>query len=524
MSSNGNKTFNLAPVVAVLLGLIVAFHLGNAFVGKSLIRASHLGTALAYAHDGIDLLKPVIPGFNAAETPTAQELPLWQASVALAFQATHSTWYGWANLVSLILFATGLWPLFQLARPYVGERAAWWSLVFFLAQPLIVVQAGKASTDGFCLAVSFWFLYFADRMIRSGQWRWWFPTALFACLAAITKLPFFMVAGWCSVAMLFVNRVRTWQPWALLISAGLVATGVFAAWAHYCDSLSGLAEYPYMELRLAKSPYAFHFFFGDLHTRLSPGGWLKGGWRFLHATVGSLPFVALLLAALLRPGYRLPKLWLLATLLTTLVFTNLVLIHWHYYLMCCAPVALLCGATLARWENFWAKEIASRWFRFSLVVVALAGSALDGVIAMKIAIDYDYFPKAMSALVRQHTRPEDRLLVFKCDTEWPGEVLFRAERKGLYVPSLESSPTGQTPKGLLELLANETDLQRLRALGYTKLVLLSESTARVAVEAVNPGSQRQRVMYPASLSPKVDAWPTVYRSEDLLIKEIPAAP
>src|SRR2546425_5202805 len=100
---------------------MVVFHMGNALLGKSFIRAQHLGTALEYAHGPINLLRPVIVGFNATGTPTVLELPLWQAAAALALKAADSTWYGWANLVSLILFATGLWPLFQLARPYIRQ-------------------------------------------------------------------------------------------------------------------------------------------------------------------------------------------------------------------------------------------------------------------------------------------------------------------------------------------------------------------------------------------------------------------
>src|SRR5207245_780638 len=184
-----------------LFGLTVIFHLANALLGKSFIRASHLGTALEYAHGPINLLRPVIVGFNATGTPTAQELPLWQAAAALVFKATNSTWYGWANLVSLLLFATGLWPFFQLARQYVGERAAWWSIVFFLAQPLIIAMSGLAGTDSFCLVLTIWFLFFADKLIRTGHPRWWLPTALFATLSALSKLPFFMAAGFCSLFM-----------------------------------------------------------------------------------------------------------------------------------------------------------------------------------------------------------------------------------------------------------------------------------------------------------------------------------
>jgi hypothetical protein len=57
---------------------------------------------------------------------------------------------------------------------------------------------------------------------------------------------------------------------------------------------------------------------------------------------------------------------------------------------------------------------------------------------------------------------------------------------------------------------------------FNKLFLLSESPVRYAVEATNPGSQRKRIFYPATISPTVDAWPMVYRSEDILIREIPA--
>jgi len=268
----------------------------------------------------------------------------------------------------------------------------------------------------------------------------------------------------------------------------------------------------------------------DLDLEIRAGEWLAvqgktgHGKSTLLQLLGGLDRVVLLLAALFRRGNLVPKFWLLATLLTTLVFTNLVLMHWHYYLMCCLPVALLCGATLARWENFFAQEISGRCLRLVLVGLVLVLSALEGIIAMKISLDYDGFPQEMSVLLRQYTKPEDKLLVFKCDPEWGGEVLFRAGRKGLVVPTLESPPRGQTKKGLLEILDNEVDLRRLKSLGYNKLVLMSESPVRFAVQAVNPGSQRKRFFYPATISQKVDAWPEVYRSEDILIRDIPDAP
>src|SRR6266478_8739499 len=205
MNTTEPKPIPLLPIVVCLFGLIVAFHVGSALTGRSFIRASHLGTALEYSKGKIDLLRPVIVGFNANGAPTAQELPVWQALAGAAFKVTGSRWYGWANLVSLALFATALPPFLQLARRYVGERAAWWAVAFFLAQPIIVVMAGEAASDGFCLVVTFWFVFFADKMIQTGDWRWWLPTALFGALGAISKLPFFMAAGIFAGFLLFVR-------------------------------------------------------------------------------------------------------------------------------------------------------------------------------------------------------------------------------------------------------------------------------------------------------------------------------
>jgi len=514
------KPLQLSALVWVLLGFIVAFHLGGALMGKSIYRASYLGTALEYGRGPIDLLRPIIVGWNARGTPTAQELPVWAAAAGVAFKVTGSEWYGWANIVSLLFFLTGLWPFLRLARQYTDERAAWWAAAFLLAQPVIIMLAGEASPTGSCLTAMLWFLFFVDKMIRTANARWWWPAALVGSLLAISKLPFFMTAGLCGVFMLLVHRTRSWRPWFLLATAGAAAGLAFAAWTHYADSLAAQAEYPYVELRLSQSPFIAFWYFGDLHYRLSLGHWVKGSWRFLHATLGSLPLTALLVYAVVRPGNRLPKLWLVAMFLTTLLFTHLVLEHWHYYLMCSPAVAILCGATVARWEERWRQEMTARCLTLALACLVLVLSAVDGLIAMKIALNYDYFPESISQIVRQHTKPDDKLLLYTCDPIWGGEVLFRSRRNGLSVMALRASPNGPSRKGLFDLLGNQSDLARLKSLGYNKLVLVSESPVYFAVQAANPGSKRKRVYYPESISQTVDTWPVIYKSEDLLIQDI----
>ncbi len=307
----------------------------------------------------------------------------------------------------------------------------------------------------------------------------------------------------------------------MLAGAGAVAAGVFAVWTRYADSMSAQAEYPYVELRLSKSAFITFWYFGDLAYRLNPAHWLKGAWRFAHATMGALPVVLLLVLALIRKGNRLPKLWLGAACVTALVFTHLVLEHWHYYLMCCPAVAMLCGTTLARWDEIGKQEIGPAWLRAGLAGAVLVGACVTGVLSMKIALQYDYYPEAMSAILREHTKPEDKLIFYKCDPHWGGEELFRSGRKGLSVMALRRSAAGPSPKGLFDLLENEADLQRLKSLGYNKLVMMSQSPVMFAVQAASPGRRMERTLYPQTVSAKVDAWPVVYRSEDILIKEIP---
>ncbi len=518
------NTAPLRALVVGLLGLTVILHLGCALAGRPIYRASYLGTAIEYSRSSVDLLRPVIVGFNATGTPTVQELPLWQAAAGLVFKLTHSTWYGWANLVSLGLFATCLWPLLQIARGYVEERAAWWALAFFVAQPLIVLMAGEAGPDGFALAASIWFLYFADRLVRSNEGWCWLPAALLGSLAAVSKLPFFVAAGICSIFLLFMAGGHRWRTWALLASVGGAAAVVFFAWTAYGERVAAQAEYPYVELRLSKSEFMRYWYLGDLAYRLDPRHWIKGGWRFLHATLGTLPFIALLLPACFRPGNRMPKLWLLATFITTLIFTHVLLEHWHYYLMCCPPVALLCGLTLARLEPAFSEHLSGSPLRWGLAFLILVFGTVDGLVTMKVSINLDSYPREMSAIIREHTLPEDKLVLYACDLNWGGEELFTSGRRGLSVMALQSGPRAPAPKGLMDLVKNPADLRRLQELGYSKLVMISESPVRYAARGSNPGSRQTRLEFPATLSPEVDAWPVVFQSADILIKEIPKVP
>ncbi|MGH7967972.1 MAG: glycosyltransferase family 39 protein, partial [Limisphaerales bacterium] len=395
----------------------------------------------------------------------------------------------------MLLFATALWPLFQIGRACLGERGAYWTLVFFLAQPLIIVISGRAGTDGLCLALSIWFFYLADRLIQKGEMRWWLPTAVVASLAAVSKVPFFMAMGLAVGLVLLLDRerARSARLWLLLMSIGIVSALAFFAWTHYTNWLAAQAEFPYVELRVEKSGALRSFFFGDLHYRLNPYNWGKGGWRVLNSTLGSLGLIVLPVAGLYSKGSRVAKALLAGAFLTTLVFTQLVLVHSHYFLMVCPGVALLCAAGVKELEHLAPPAAIESYFYTPCIALALALGSVQGLIGSKIALNYDRYPAEICAIIRQHTKPDEKIIIF--GGGWGGRELFSSGRKGLSV---------QTSEALAQMACGKA-LRSLQELGFNRLVLLSESPLLAALQESNPGSAYKRAHYPSSICPAVDS-------------------
>lgn len=70
------------------------------------------------------------------------------------------------------------------------------------------------------------------------------------------------------------------------------------------------------------------------------------------------------------------------------------------------------------------------------------------------------------------------------------------------------------------VLEDERVYARLRQLGFTKLVMVSESPRIAAVEH-STKLVSQRATYHSPVTPLVQGWPTVVQTDDILIKELP---
>ena len=505
--------WSLFGVVLLLVLACSAFHIKQALAGHSIYRDQHLGTAVVWAKEGINLLKPTIIGFNANHTPTPQEFPFWQALTALMFKAL-GPWFGWGNVVSLISVFSALYPRYQLAVRCGGRRTGIWALVFFVAQPLIFIEAGKAGVDGFSEATQIWYLYFGVLLLEKPGIITGLLAALGATLCVLSKLPFYMAASLALLFLLLLNHRNSLKSWIGLAAVGIFSAALFFAWTHYTDQCIADAKFVYVDLRLRVdhqwNKQMFDWYFGDMHFRMNPANWAKGAWRVLNACFGSFILVSLPLYSLLflKKNSVVPKVMLAGVILTILVFVHLVLKHTHYYLMLTPVFALLSAVAMVDLEKRIIPE--ERWqsnLSFCIGVLVLLLSLAQGLVGLRITVELDPFESNMAKVIEQRTRPSDKLLIVLGG--WGGNCLMLSHREGLSILTTK-------------FLENPANLKEIKELGYNKLVMLSESPILVATQISNPGgSDYKRATYDDFSSPIVKNWPVLYQTDDIVIRDIP---
>ncbi|MBE2205748.1 MAG: glycosyltransferase family 39 protein [Chthoniobacterales bacterium] len=497
----------LLPVLTIsLCALVVGFHLASAIGGYPHYRDQHLGAAINYARDGVDFLRPIIPGFDANHVGTPQEPPLWQALAALGIRVLHGNWVA-GNIVSLLLFASGLWPLWKIAADSLGPRGAWWTLIAFLTQPLIFLVAGQASVDGLSLVFAIWFYYATLMMIRGGSWSWLPLVVVAGILSSTTKLPLFMAAGAGAGFLLLAEYRNRPARWIQLVIAGLVCAGVFFWWNRLTTNILVTAEYPQVKLWLKDNPAMWRWYFGDWAFRLNPANWIKGGWSALNCLFGSFALVGFFVLGLLRGSLRPVLCWLAGTLLTLMIFSHLVLVHRHYYILFSPVIALLVGsALLVVEEKLRATAFPIRLLTAPLLAGVLLLGTVQGLIGMEVVLNYDPFYKRMANLIREHVGENEKILIQ--GGGW-GQMLMLSDREGLAI----FADATLTQPGTVD---------DLRKRGFTKLVMLSESPLLWALKKTNPGAGAlERESYRDHWTDVIDPWPIEYQDADLLIKRLP---
>jgi hypothetical protein len=493
-------------LAVVLFGIaLIAFHLSFAATGHCIMRDQHMNTAVQYAKGRIDLLHPMVPGVNANSVPTILELPIWQAATALLMKTFGSRWYGWGNVVSLLFLCSSFWPLIALARKLVSPRAAWWAALFYVTQPLTFLWGGMAEVSGAAAAFSLWFCYLAVQSFDSKNGLWSLAAGAAGILAALTKAPFFMAAG--LMALFYVLREHRKSPeaWLKLSLVGFVSCLAFVLWTRHANHYAEMAEFPYYDLRI-KGGSNFEWFFGGLSARLNPRLWMKGAWRFPIALFGSVSLALLPLLGWPNRRAGVVRWWVAAGVLTTVVFTSVVLNHWHYYMIFAAPVAFLAAIAAEELEGAVRSTFGRGSVAWFLLLIAILSAALvQGLERMHVRLYLDTFFAEQGETIKRHSAPTDKLVVLGFD--W-GTPFLQADRDGLMSPDLN-------------VINDPAKLERLKQLGFTRLVLMNRSPLVVATTMATGNYFERRYVLTEKIPPVARNWLVLFSSEDLIIFEIP---
>jgi hypothetical protein len=259
-------------------------------------------------------------------------------------------------------------------------------------------------------------------------------------------------------------------------------------------------------LTISENP---EWFFGSLAYRLDPANYVKAGWRALSCLWGSFVLVGLTLYGLwLRPK-SLGAALLLGALMTTVIFTKLVLIHRHYYLMFSPAVALLNAyAASELWQRLQNHSTIRSLVASGAVLLILLLSLLQGLMQIEaLNLTADPYMRKLADKVAAHTAPDDKIVVI--NGGWGGDLLILSGRRGL---------SADTP----DIVNMKQQGRSLGSLGYNKVVIASESPLLHAVQVTNPGSaERERILWESFATPEFVDWQEIYRSDDIVIKELP---
>lgn len=495
-------------MVAILAIGLVFFELWLATTKHDNSRDQHLGGAVAFAKGHIDLMRPMILGYNANGSPTPLEIPIWQAVTAV-FMKCFGIWYGWGNVTSLIFFLSSLWALFDLCRRMDSPRMAWWAVLFSLVQPLALFVGGQAGGDSTAWTFAVWFIYFAYRMMSEGKWSWWVLAVSAGCLSAAAKAPFFMTAGLTTFFWLCIWHRNSIRAWVFLASAGLISTLFLLAWNYHCHKVYREAEFPLESLDTFKGSI-YEWYFGTMSFRFNPRNWMRGAWHVNSMIFGGFGLVFLFVLISLRFRRSIAAwLWILAAGITTLVFPILIFNHYHYLFIFAPAVAWLCAVAASEIEPaIWNALRASSSIR-AVVLLGVCVATLPGMMMLVRTSLFDSYNQDIAELIQKHTSPDEKIVVW--GDVW-GKPFLRADRQGL---------TGGSRLNDNAWINDPEKLKRLKELGYKKIVLMNPSPSIVALTSVNGGDPVKIQDLHQALPTIATNWPVTFDSPQLLIVQIP---
>jgi uncharacterized protein YjeT (DUF2065 family) len=393
-------------------------------------------TAVLYAENGIDLLRPPLPVLGPPGV-IPQEFPLFQALGALLMQPGVPPDAS-MRIVGLASFVASAVVLYLLARRMIGSTGALVTLGAFLFNAHAWLYGRTSLIEYMATAGGLGFLYFGSRWMDGGRAVNWVAASVAGIVGVLVKIT---TGGFFLLPALFwrsPNGRWGYQRPSVLALVG-IAILIGGAWSAYAEGVR--EETPASLFLSMENQWAW--FFGSLGQRFDLPSWRVPLLAFLALTGCGIALWAPLAVARARLSGQAPFLLALLALAAAVPFLlfNLYAIHDYYYAAVAPMIALGVGLGVE-----WLLMHRRRpWVRRA--IVALAGAWVATIVGMTHSWSLIYGTpveetRAMSiaSFVRENSDPDDWVVLRGWG--WNSTFLYYARRQGLAVPMADPNMEG----------------------------------------------------------------------------------
>jgi hypothetical protein len=419
-----------ALVLLVLYGVLVLPSLGQSLLESHAYRQTQTAyTAVLYAQDGIDFLRPPLPvlgppGVVPLEFPLFQAIGSFLIQVGLAPDAAMRT-------IGLASFLASGYLVYLLGRRFVGERGGLIALAAFLFNPHSILYGRTSLIEYMATAFGLLFLVFILRWMDRGRpidWIVALAGAAGVLLVKITTGPILLLPALALIARSGRPGYRLPSLWILFAVAGVIGL----AWSQYADAVR--SANPATAFLAARN--SFEWFFGTLEQRLDLPSWRVPVVALLTLTGFGIVVWGWLAARF--AAHHEQRWFLVATLLvvgvTPLLLFNLYAVHDYYY----AALAPFIALAVAMGTEQLVRQPRTKNTR--RLGVALAGAWVATMIGAAGSWTLIYGTPAeeervfaAAAFIADNSEPDDWIVIEGFG--WNSTFLYYARRQGFADPT-----------------------------------------------------------------------------------------
>ncbi len=392
-------------------------------------------TAVLYAVDGINLLRPPLPILGPPGS-IPQEFPLFQALGALLIDVGLPADVA-MRIIGLGSFLASAVFLYLLARRVMGPLGSLIALGAFLFNGHAWLYGRTSLIEYMATAGGIGFLYFATRWMDEGRRVDWVAATFAGVIGVLVKIT---TGGFLLLpALLWRSRGRWGFQRPSVLATIALAILVGGAWSAYAETVR--EETPASVFLSMENQW--EWFFGSLGQRLDLPSWRVPLVAMLVLTgFGFLLWGPVAVARARQAPQAAFLVGLLGLVVAVpLLLFNLYAVHDYYY----AAVAPMIAIGIGLGVEWLLAHRGRRWVR--LATVGLAGAWVATIVGTAPSWTLIYGtpaeePRAMrmASFIRDNSDPDEWVVVRGWG--WNSTFLYYARRQGLAVPDASPPPEG----------------------------------------------------------------------------------